>query len=239
MSVDFRSLPVAIVLGALTAAGALAAVFALTKYNAICSYVGRQGAVRLAVHGSPYAEPTTELLEFRKATTLWASVTRKNFRGHYAATSYDFCWYAADRQRVLHLVGRFSSREGTPPGSDPYYFALAAELAWSKYLFASLPVRLEQEGSIRFAVRDREALRVGRGFLEIESAGEVQRIEGTELNRVSMENGQFSYATTDARWYSIKGKFNFDYTKLPNARYFVMVVESLVPRVLSGNSTAG
>jgi len=214
--------------------GFIAGVFGLiialdfTKFHHTCSFVGREGIARLTVRGSRNAKPGVELLVFHNAAHLYTGETKKYLKGAYANTSYYFNWYDSTGNQLLQLVGRYTSEAGTPVSNSPFHFAAAAETAWSDYLFDALPSEVQESGPIDFPINQRDFVRVGRGFIEFLFNGTLQRVEGEDLKHASLENGLFSFKTSDARWYSSKGTFSFSYARMANARLFLWVVQSLL-----------
>jgi hypothetical protein len=146
----------------------------------------------------------------------------------YTGTNYFFRWEDADGRKLLNLSGTFRSEKGEPEPDDPFYFAQGGEIAWSIYLLDALQKELEKHGSVEFKVNKRDAVRVGPGFMEFAFSGKEQRVDGEQLKHISIGGGTFSFKTADAKWFSSKGKFNFDYSRMSNARCFLLVLESLL-----------
>ena len=131
-------------------------------------------------------------------------------------------------KKVFVLTGKYNSRKSTPAAASPYWFAVASELAWSRYLLPKLQEDFESNGYVEFAVSSGESVRVLAGALEFVRKGEATRIEAHEIKTLSLSGGSFSIAHKDAKWFSSKGKYHFNYANMANARLFLMSVEMLL-----------
>ena len=223
-----RETVAAIIIGAIIGMIALTIAVYYTRFKHSCSYVGKQGMARYTVSGSRDAMPKQLLLEFRYASDLYTGQTRNYYNGVYTGTNYFFKWTDNQGRVLLNLAGRYSSQQGTPKATDPYYFASVGEIAWSEYLLDALQAELEKNGSVEFKVNKHDAVRVGPGFMEFLFGGKQQRVDGEALKHISINGGQFSFKTSEAKWYSGKGKFNFSYQSMANARLFLLVIHSLL-----------
>ncbi|MCA9080567.1 MAG: hypothetical protein KDA58_08405 [Planctomycetaceae bacterium] len=216
------------VLGGVIALIGLALVYYFTRFQHTCSFVGKEGLARYTLKGGREADPQEELFPFADAVDLFTGQTRHYYNGVYTGTQYFYRWENANGKKVYQLQGQFNSEQGTPKGKDPYHFALSGEISWSNFLLDALQAELEKHGSVEFKVNKNDAVRVGPGFMEFRIKGKEERVEGEALNHISIGGGTFSFKTSDAKWYSSKGKFGFDYSKMANARLFLLVLHSLL-----------
>ncbi len=203
-------------------------VYLVTSFKHTCTFVGTKGLARYTIKGSREAEPTEELLEFDHVTDLFTGQTRHYTNGAYTGTHYFFRWDGPDGKHRLHLTGTFHSEPGNPVAKDPYHFAQAGEIAWSIHLLDQLQADLDKHGSVEFRVNRNDAVRVGIGFMEFCFGNGEERLDGEELQHISIAGGTFSFKTADAKWYSSKGKFSFNYANMANARCFLLVLNNLL-----------
>lgn len=197
-------------------------------FRAECSYVGKYGMARYSLKGSPTATPKTEVMCFEDATHLQTSQTRHYKNGVYSRTSYVYIW----RQRNnadFQLKGAYYSESGQPPTLDPFYLAASGESAWTQHLLKFANQDLAEKGYVEFPVgKDPQLVRVGANFLEfITQAGEQQRAAVADMQNVELKSGRFKFKHRDAKWWSGKGKYNFAYSGMPNARLFILCLQQL------------
>ncbi|HEX8915170.1 MAG TPA: hypothetical protein VF796_22655 [Humisphaera sp.] len=202
--------------------------FRRTRFTRTCSYVGRDGAVRYTLRGSTSAEPAAKQLLFASATELRTKLTRVNTHGVYSHTDYRYAWVDARGKEVLRFGGHFRSHDDPPPKSHLYWFARAAEAAWTHHLMPAAMRQLATTGYVQFNRKGGNFVRVGPGFFEFGGArGDVARIEAAEIKSLFLADGTFHVEHVDARWYSRKGKFQMRYANLANAQLFLAVTERL------------
>ena len=67
---------------------------------------------------------------------------------------------------LFDITGSFRKENGVPDAGHPYYFARAAELAWSNHAaLAAMDRQLQQNGfAVQFRLNGTQSLRVGPGF---------------------------------------------------------------------------
>lgn len=73
-----------------------------------------------------------------------------------------------------------------------------------------------------------DAVRVGPGFMEFCFKGSTERVPVDAIKSLSVNNGVFAIHTNDAKWFSSKGKFSFEYGRLGNAHMFIFALEQLL-----------
>jgi hypothetical protein len=215
-------------IGAMVGAAAFAGICYFTRAQYTCTYVGEAGVARFTLRGSRGRPPRAEVLLFQGAMELRTTQIKQYLNGIYTGTQYSKTWTDAAGKRVLHLSGAYFDGFGAPASKDPMYFAEAAELAWSHYLLQILPAQLQQFGFLHFNVRPGEWVRVGRAFFEFCLGKEVQRLAATEIKSISLHQGSFNIASTDARWFRSRGKFSFNYSNMANGKLFLVAVEKLI-----------
>jgi hypothetical protein len=209
--------------------GLLAGVIAgvMTRFSHRCSYVGELGVARYRIKGSRSASPREELFLFGQARNLKSAETDQYYNGVYTGTSYDYRWTDGDDRLVFRLNGSYRSKKRTPKPRDPYHFAKMAEIAWSVYLLQAAQAELQTKGYVEFVVNKRDVVRVGPGFMEFCFKGKTERVPVSEMKDISINQGWFSFKTNEARMFSSKGKFSFQYGQMGNAKLFLMCLDRL------------
>lgn len=200
-----------------------------TRFLARCAYVGELGAVRYTVTGSLERKPKMEIILFAKADRLYTSQTENYTHGSYNDTDYEYEWVNAEGCKVMRLVGVYRNSKGKPRMTDPFHFAEATELAWSQYLLRRADTELAEKGYLTFLISDTHFVQIGPGFIEFHFNGRVDRCEVGNIRSIDLAQGVFKITHRDAKWYSSKKKFSFSYSRIANARLFVLVLSRFLP----------
>jgi hypothetical protein len=213
--------------GVLAVLGASIAGVLMTRYRHTCTYVGALGTASYGLKRSRAAIPTQSLFLFADAAELRTGQTRKFVNGGYVGTTYYFTWTDQAGRTVKKFTGTYRSQEGTPKQKDPYWFPSSAERAWSIFLLDRLDAELRANGYVQFSLGGQKFVRVGRGFFEFSIKGELARITTDEIKTLDINSGYFHIHHKDAKWFSKKGKFDFAYGEMANARLFLLAMEKL------------
>ena len=203
-------------------------VLPLTRFAHVATFVGSAGVARYRLKGSRANLPQAEVFLFQDAVELRTSQTRHYHNGIYTGTNYAYKWTDGRGQRRFNLNGSYRSKQGTPKSNSPFYFATAAERAWSLCLLDRLNEQLEQLGYVEFHVNRADCVRVGHGFLEFVFGGQTSRITPPEIRELRVAQGQFTIKHKDARWFSNKGVFKFQYAQMANAKLFLLSLDRLL-----------
>ncbi|WP_166826810.1 hypothetical protein [Thalassoroseus pseudoceratinae] len=193
-----------------------------------CSYVGEQGVAILKIRGDWDSEIKEQLLLFEDAVSLNAAQTRNYTNGIYTGTSYDFTWKNGAGERLMRLNGNYHSKTGNPKEKSPFHLARMAEHAWNIHLTDRLQDELDEYGYVEFLVNKKDAVRVGPQFIEFCFKGRTERVPAHAIKNLSINNGIFAIHTNEAKWFSSKGKFSFNYSSLANAGMFIFSLERLL-----------
>ena len=217
-----------LILGMAFGAGAVLITFWATRFKVTCSYVGEQGAAVFTLKGRRESKPSARVLLFANVAELRAQQIRQYVNGIYTATSYDYTWTDPAGQKLWRMKGSYRQRKKGLKAGEIFRFVTAAELAWSLYFLGRANQQLKSEGSIPFQVDKKRVIRVGPGFLEFHFGGEPVRLTREDIASVSLGGGTFQFKHKDAKWYSLSGKYSFQYGNMANARVFLMALESLM-----------
>jgi hypothetical protein len=202
--------------------------FFFTKFEHTCSYVGTSGIARYRLKGNRTNKPTLEMLCFRDAMNLITKSTRNYFNYIYAGTSYSFIW-SKSTGRPYQVQGRYHDEKGWPERHHEWHFLRAAEQIWSNYKLESANLELKQKGYVEFPMSGNpQAVRIGSGFMEfVERSGNAQRVEVADMKDIRLASGVFQFSHKDARWWSGRGRYVFNYANIPNAQLFLICLDSL------------
>jgi hypothetical protein len=178
-----------------------------TQFLHTCSYVGTDGVVSYVMTESRSAMPN----------------------GIYTGTNYTYTW--KKHSGNTHVInGSYHSEHHPPTENDPWHFANIAESVWSNYVLSTLDRELDRQGYVEFpvAMSSLQAVRIGMGFMEFVTKKEgTQRVLVADMHDISLGAGTFQFKHQDAKWWSGKGKYSFEYASIPNARVFLICLEDL------------
>lgn len=209
---------------ALGAAGFIGAWF-ITRFKVVCTFVGEQGIARATLKGQREGVPRMETLLFPQAEEVRTAQTKQYVNGIYTGTTYNYVWTDAQGKKLWQAQGTYrEKKKGLKPG-EPFRFAQAAEIAWTMHFLDRADRLLKSDGSVPFRIDKRRIVRVGPGFLEFHFGGEPVRLTSEEIASVSLGEGRFQFKHKDAKWYSLSGKYAFDYGSMANARLFLLCLE--------------
>lgn len=216
------------IIGYIIAAIAAAIVMFVTRFKATCGYVGEEGVAVFTMRRTRDAEPEMEMFLFTDAAEVHASQTRQFYNGVYTGTTYDYRWTDSAGRRVFRRNGTYRGKDKPPKQGDPFHFADSAEIAWSQHYLERALKQLEAEGSMSFRVDRKRVVRVGPGFLEFHFGAEPVRVTRDDIAAVSLSEGTFSFKHKDAKWYSLSGKYNFQYGMMANPKVFILALDKLM-----------
>jgi hypothetical protein len=201
-----------------------------TRFSHTCSYVGAKGIALFKCSGDRDNVKETGFFLFKDATELRINQTRHYYNGVYTGTTYSYIWTDEDGTTVYQLGGRYRSEAGTPKPTDPYHFALAAEDAWTRYLYRDLDRAIEADGSVYFGLRGGDFVKLGEGLLILAKGGKKIKLHADQIEKMNIGNGVVSIWEIGAKegWFVNAGIHQFQYADLGNARFFLFALEKLV-----------
>lgn len=201
-----------------------------TRFTPVCSYTGHLGVARCTLQGSRDGPLKWNVLPFEFASTLKRGTTEKYHNGVYTGTTYRFIWRSTDNQVLLKLNGSFSAKNGAPKAHDAFWFASAAEVAWTMFAYQRVKQQYKANGYVEFVLDSSDAIRVHEDALEFVHRGTSTWIRNDEIKEMSIHAGQVRIVHKDARWFSNKGKHQFKYENLPNAKLLLHTFGVLLGR---------
>lgn len=201
-----------------------------TRFKHTCSYIGQHGVARFRCRGHRERIVREEVFLFREAIELRIGQTRHYYNGAYTGTQYAYTWSCAAKKKVFSLTGRHNSEPGTPKPTDSFWFAHAAEWAWSIHLLNNMEPLADDKGTYYFGLKKDNGVEVGSGYLTLFLGGEPVRLDRADIAQVQVSQGVFAIRRPDAKegWFSSKGVYKFPYHDLGNAQFFLFVLERLV-----------
>lgn len=215
------------VLGTVAALVTMPLIIYLTRFSHTCTYVGKAGIAEFTLKGNRDNTPRSRLLLFDNCTDVTTWQLRNYTNGIYSGTQYRNIWRDDQGRELFTLKGTFSSETGTPKAASPYWFAMAAEVNWNEFAFDRMVKDYESQGYLDFRVKSKDMVRVGNGYLEFTFGGKTTRLTPDDIKTLSLSNGSFTIHTKEARWFSSKGKFGFEYGGMGNAKLFLFALERL------------
>lgn len=215
------------VLGTIAALVTMPLVIYFTRFHHTCNYVGKSGIAEFTLSGSRNNTPRARVLLFEDCTDITTWQLRSYTNGIYSGTQYKHFWRDDEGRERFTLKGSYSSEKGTPKAVSPYWFAVAAEGQWNEFAFERMVKNYESQGYLDFRVKKKDIVRIGNGFLEFTFGGKTTRITPDDIKSLSLANGSFTIHTKEARWFSSKGKFEFEYGGMGNAKLFLFALERL------------
>ena len=201
-----------------------------TGFKHTCTYVGREGLARFTCTGNRDNVPGVEVFRFVDARELRTAQTRQHYHGVYAGTNYTYTWSDVNGRTRYLITGRHKSEEGTPPSTDPFQFARAAESAWTIFLLDETERALELSGTVQFNLTGGQCVRLGRGYLIVSTGGDGEQWDADEIGMVNVDQGVVRIKRRDAQegWFSSAGVFRFSFDSLANAQLFFHLCAKLV-----------
>lgn len=192
-----------------------------------CSYVGVNGVVRYTLQGCPDDGATDEMLLFDQAEDLVTTEVRNYYNGVYTGTNYKYDWRDAEGESLMTTDGVYKENSKKFTSLHPYIFLLSAEEQWCEHRFERLKAEFETNGNVQFIVDAKRAIRIGPGYIEFLWPDGNHRVPVEDFGDISINEGVFRFKHRDATWLGRKGKFNFKYGKLPNAKLFLAALDQL------------
>lgn len=207
---------------------AMLAGWMMTSFRAVCTYAGTLGVARYSLSGNRENPAVGKIFCYGDGAELRTSQTHNYYNGVYTGTIYKYRWTNSEGRELFKLAGNYHSQQGTPKPASEFHFAQASETYWSMYLLDRVNEQLDKEGFVQFGLSGGDFIRVGRGFLEFVRKGTTARITPDEIKELRLSDGTFLVTHKDAKWWSSKGHFKFQYATMANARVFLMALESLL-----------
>ncbi len=203
--------------------------FLLTRFKRRCTYVGREGLARFVCTGHRDKLGTAEVFLFRDAMALRTAQTRHYTNGAYQGTNYSFTWTDIAGVKRYVISGRHNSEKGTPALTHEYYYAAAAEFAWTLHLLGQMEAKLTLGGAVTFNLNQHDWVRVSPGHLRFSFKGDTIDCPVEEIGQARVDQGMFIIKRVDARegWFSSEGVFKFPYSQLANAQLFLILLDKV------------
>lgn len=196
------------------------------------NYVGEQGVASYQYGDKNQHIKSAGIFPFERGAALNVAQTNRHYRGTYQGTDYAFVWKDAAGKPVHTVKGSHKSKEGLPPGEHHFYFAAAAERAWSLYLLPELRARAWHGQSVTFPITGKGALTVSRDGINIHIGGKDEFVPRNNIGNLAIKAGQVTIARKDFKagvlGFGKDGIYSFPYASLSNARLFLALVAEVV-----------
>lgn len=196
------------------------------------SWVGDQGIQRWekGIFGV-----RSEVMRYADAASLTTQRTRQYVNGAYSGTLYNYTWWGHQRNKALVVSGSYREPElgfikGKPVAAhDPVMFGMAAERGWSRYRIGIIDQEIKNTGVARFSSSDGQ-VRIGRGWVEFEVRGKVERLERAEIQSATVQQGVIIVKKVGAKegWFSSEGVYRFAVAGMADFAVFLAIFEEQV-----------
>lgn len=200
----------------------LVVIGALLTRKRRASFVGTAG---LMDWSAGLLGPSSRVLRFEDARELRVQRIRQFVNGVYTGTFYTYTWTGRDGRQAFRINGSY--RDDQPIAAhDPVNFGLASERAWTKHKIALVDRALKAEGVARFA-SGASTIGVGRGFLELNHGGRLERIDRSEIGSILAQQGTLVVRRVGAKegFFSSEGIFKFPIAQMADFTVFAITLE--------------
>lgn len=180
----------------------------------------------------------TEVLRYADAVSLTSQRTRQYVNGGYTGTRYNYTWWGPNGKKAFVIHGSYAEAElvkGKPTvAHDPVMFGFAAERGWSRYRIAQVDREIAARGVAAFGT-SAGIIRVGRGFVEFEQAGKVERLDRSQIQSATVLQGFLTIKRVGAKegWFSSDGVFKFPVSGMADFAVFTAIFEEQLKLRLS------
>ena len=192
-----------------------------------CSYVGVDGVARCTLTGDCGDPIGEEMLLFSQADTLITDEVNRYHDGAYTATTYTYDWRNAEGESLISDSGAYNTDSSRFTLQHPYLFLQSAEEQWSDHRFERMKEEFVKDDCVQFVIDAKRRIRVGMGYVEFLWPDGEYKVPVEDFEDMSISQGVFRFKHRDAAWMGRKGKFNFQYGKLPNAKLFITALDQL------------
>jgi hypothetical protein len=199
---------------------------------ATCTYVGTQGVAQYVWQDDESKRLTPVTLRFKDVAELRTWETRQFINGAYQHTTYGFMWTGGSSPDGYGIGGLYRHQQGTPPAHDRYYFALAAEHAWTVFSLERALQQLAQGSSVTFDIKNGDTFTLSSAALELRRKGETIQLSRDDEPRLHVQNGVLTLSSKDTTrsFFGTKGAYSFKYLDVANARLLLVLFDNLMKR---------
>lgn len=200
------------------------------RFSHACTYIGAKGIAWYQCAGSRDRLTRSDVFRFKDASDLRTSQMRHYYNGVYTGTNYSYTWSNEKGKTIYTLSGRYKSEAGTPKVSDPYYFALAAEAAWSQYLLKNIDRLTDDDDMVFFALTRGNYIQIGKDLFILKLGKDTIELEADDIEQVMVENGIVYIKEVGGKqgWFSNTGVHQFAYQDLGNAQFFSFAMDKML-----------
>jgi hypothetical protein len=197
-----------------------------------CTYVGTQGVAQYVWNDDESKRLTPATLRFEDVAELRTWETRQYVNGAYQHTTYGFMWTGGSKPDGYGIGGLYRHQQGTPPAHDRYYFALAAEHAWTVFSLERALQNLAQGSSVTFEIKNGDTFTLSKDALELRRKGETIQLGRDDEPRLHVQNGVLTLSSKDTTrsFFGTKGAYSFKYFDVANAQLLLLLFNTLMKR---------
>lgn len=198
---------------------------------AICTFVGTQGIAHYVWDEDESKRSTPLTMRFADAAELRTLETRHFINNAYQHTIYVYEW-SAGRAAKFVINGLYRNQQGVPLAKDRYYFALAAEKAWTVFMLERTLQQLAQGQSLAFEIKNGDTLTLGADAVELKRKGETIRLGYEDVPQLSVHQGVMTLSSKDTTrsFFGMTGAYKFKYHDVPNAQLLLLLFNTIMKR---------
>jgi hypothetical protein len=141
-----------------------------------------------------------------------------------------YLFMVAKGRTIGRLAGNHFSLDGRPEAANLYYFALAAENAWTAYLYRKFERALAEGELLSFNLKRRDRIEVEPELIRILQGGRTTELCRADIASMTIDDGivyVFEHGAKEG-WLANKGIHQFPYRDLDNARFFLFALENFL-----------
>ena len=205
-------------------------IAAKPKYET--SYVGEHGIAAYKYGGRESTIGKADIFLFERGDLLQTQQTRNYYNGIYTGTTYSYIWNNAAGKPEHRINGTFKHKEGRPPIDDPYWYAVAAENAWSQSRLPLLREKLANGETAFFPIKGKGAIGISRQGLSVQIGRKQETIPLDTIGNLGIHNGEVTISRAGAKkgflGIGADGIYKFPYNGLGNARLCLILLSELI-----------
>ena len=230
------NLPLALLVGLIFGSPLAILAWRATATFPFVTYVGTEGVARICVSSSG-EEVRTELFSFANAEYLYLDVRKRKVKNIPTGHQFEFRWEDSMGDVAFRLRG-IAQRVHAGRPESPWWFARAAEKAWTAFLLKRQSEQADDQGGLQFSTR-RGWIRVSDGHLEWSKDGaQTERYPSAELCPLVIQDGCLAIRSREAGLLSSRGRLSVKIKKLANFEMFLLCARGIGGAAVTGKLDA-
>ena len=214
-------------------AGLIGAIigYAVAKPKYETSFVGKNGVAFYHYGGKNKPIGKAEVLNFDNAADLLVKQINHYHNGVYTGTNYVFVWNDAAGKPVHTIKGDHNNKDGMPSLDHPFWYALAAETAWTNVKLPALVARVRRGETVSFPVKGKGTVGIAPDGVVVEMGKRHEVVPFDAIGDFGIKGGEVSIKRVGAKngflGIGADGVYKFPYNSLANARQFLALLATI------------